>query len=266
MQMDELLGRIEGVARECGGEVSVAVRDIANAGDISIADGLLVSAASVIKVPMLVEALRQAAEGTLSLDTEYHVAEQDSVPGSGITRYLHAGCALTLRDLLSLMIIVSDNTATNVVMDLIGVESVNSTMRRMGFAETTLQRKMYDWAAIERGLDNVCTAREISGLLVRIARGQALGGEWDAMMLEILGRQQDTSRLGLFLPAEAKLANKTGSREGVCHDCGIVSARATSYAISVFTKGAKSHGDAVLAIARISRLVYDHFAAGSTQK
>ena len=155
--------------------------------------------------------------------------------------------------------------ATNVLIDVLAIDKVNSTMRAMGLDKTTLQRKMYDWEAIEKGLDNVCAAGEIADLLARIARKQAVGGEWDEMILDMLGHQQETSRLGLFLPEEAKLANKTGSREGIFHDCGIVTTDEIRYSIAVFTRDARSTGDAHLAIARISKAVYDHFSSRAEQ-
>jgi len=257
--------QIAGMAAECGGFVSVAVRTIQNAGDISLSEGEVVSSASIIKVPMLVEAMRQVRDGELSFEREFGLADDERVRGSGVMRYLHTGTELTLKDLLWLMIVVSDNSATNILVDVLGVEKVNSTMRAMGFDKTTLQRKMYDWDAIEKGLDNVCAAGEIADLLVRIARKEAVGGEWDEMILDMLTHQQETSRLGLFLPEEAKLANKTGSREGVFHDCGIITTDAFRYSIAVFTKDAKSTGDAHLAIARISKTVYDHLLSRAGQ-
>lgn len=253
--------RISEIAAGCGGSVSVAVRNIGNAADISINDREVMSSASIIKVPMLVEALRQARDGELDLDMEIVLADEHRVRGSGVLRYLHAGTRLTMMDLLWLMIVVSDNTATNIVMDIIGIENVNRTLRAMGYADTRLSRKMYDWAAIERGLDNVCTAADIADLLVRIARGEAVGGEWDERALDMLSHQQETSRLGLLLPDEAKLANKTGSRDGIYHDCGIVTAPDFRYSIAVFTRDASSPGDAHLAIAHISKAVYNHFAS-----
>ncbi len=248
------------IAAGCGGMVSVAVRNIENAGDISINDREVMSSASIIKVPMLVEALMQARDGAIDLDREIILNDEQRVRGSGVLRYLHAGVKLTIMDLLWLMIIVSDNTATNIVMDIIGVESVNQTLRSMGYNQTALRRKMYDWEAIDKGLDNVCTAAEIADLLVRIARKEAVGGEWDEKALDMLSHQQETSRLGLFLPEEARLANKTGSREGIFHDCGIVTGPGFRYAIAVFTKGARSTGDAHLTISRVSKAVYDYFA------
>ncbi|MDH7602207.1 MAG: class A beta-lactamase-related serine hydrolase [Armatimonadota bacterium] len=261
LAIEEYVARI---AAGCGGTVSVAVRNVENAGNISINENEVISSASIIKVPMLVEALRQARDGELDLDQEVALSDDQRVRGSGVLRYLHSGIKLTLLDLLWLMIIVSDNTATNIVMDLIGIENVNKTLRSMGYTQTTLRRKMYDWDAIERGLDNVCTAAEMADLLVRIARREAVGGEWDEKALDMLSHQQETSRLGLFLPGEAKLANKTGSREGIFHDCGIVTGPGFRYTIAVFTRDARSTGDAHLTISRISKAVYDHFAARIT--
>jgi len=248
-------------AAECGGTVSVAVRNIADAGSISINDDLVVSSASIIKVPMLVEAMRQVRDGELSFEQEFTLADGDRVRGSGVMRYLHTGTRLTLKDLLWLMIVVSDNTATNILIDVLGIDKVNSTMRAMGFEKTTLRRKMYDWEAIDKGLDNVCCAGEIADLLVRMANKQAAGDEWDEIALDMLAHQQETSRLGLFLPEEAKLANKTGSREGIYHDCGIVTTDSFRYSIAVFTKDARSSGEAHMAIAHISKAVYDYFAS-----
>ncbi|MCX8053910.1 MAG: class A beta-lactamase-related serine hydrolase [Armatimonadetes bacterium] len=253
------------MAAECGGVVSIAVRNVENAENLSVNDREIISSASIIKIPMLVEAMRQVRDGELSFDQEFILSDSARVKGAGVMRRLHTGAKLTLKDLLWLMIIVSDNTATNILIDVLKIDKVNSTMRAMGLEETTLQRKMYNWDAIEKGLDNVCTAGEIVDLLTLIACKEAVGGEWDEIMLDMLAHQQDTSRLGLFLPSEARLANKTGSRDGIYHDCGIVTTDAFSYSIAVLTKNAKSAGDAHLAIARISRAIYDYFQSRADQ-
>lgn len=260
--MQDMTDSLHEVAKDCGGLVSVAVRDISRGSSFGMNEDAVVSSASVIKVPMLVEAMRQARDGLLSLETQYVLSDDARVDGSGVMRYLHTGTVLTLQDLLTLMVIVSDNTATNMLIDILGIDSVNATLRSLGCAQTTLQRKMYDWAAIDRGQDNVCTAAEIAGLLARIATDQAVGPGWDAKAMEILRHQQDCGKLGLMLPEGVKLANKTGSREGIMHDCGIVTSGDLRYSIAVFTRDARSPGEAVLAIARVSRIVYDSLARG----
>lgn len=253
--------RLKEIAAECGGTVAVAVRGIENAADFDLDPDVVISAASVIKVPILVEALRQAREGALSLDTQFVIDDAEPTRGAGVLRYLHQGVVLTLRDLLTLMIIVSDNHATNLVIDIVGMEQVNATMRDMGCANTLLRRKMMDWAAIEQGRDNVTTAREMAELLARIAKRDCLGGQWDDTIIQTLSRQQDSRLLGLFLPDEAELANKTGGRTGIQNDCGIVTGPGVSYSIAVLTSGAKSAGDAAVAIGRISEAVWDCFKA-----
>lgn len=266
MNNTNIIGKVSSIAAECGGTVTVAVRSVANAADWGANEDVQMSAASVIKVPILVEAMRQVREGELSLESTLAVGG-DYTRGSGVLRYLHSGIVLTVGDLLTLMIVVSDNHATNLVIDLVGMDRVNALMTDMGYTNTLLRRKMMDWAAIEQGRDNVTTAREMAELLARIARRECLGGDWDDNILQTLRRQQDSRLLGLFLPDEAELGNKTGGRTGVENDCGIVTAsdsadRATlglGYSIAVFTQGAKSPGDAVMTIAGISRAVWDEY-------
>jgi beta-lactamase class A len=265
--LEEVMGQttlehqVERIAQECGGVVSVAVKNIENALDWSINPDIVMSAASVIKVPLLVEALRQVKAGRFSLDDEYPVDDSFQTKGSGIVRYLHQGIKLTFADMLTLMIIVSDNATTNKVIDLVGMDNVNATMSAMGCPNTLLRRKMMDWQAIEEGRDNITTAAEMSDLLARIAKKEAVGGELDEYILKTLQRQQDTCKLGLFLPDGAEVGNKTGGRTGVQNDCGIVIAKDFSYSISVFTQDAKAWGEAVVSIGRISRAVYDYIGA-----
>jgi len=255
----DVLKRVKKVIAEFGGVVSVAVRNIENAVDVSVNDDVLFSSASIIKVPMIVEAMRQVKAGRLSLDQEFELSEAQKVRGAGVMRYFHTGTVLTLNDLLTLMIISSDNTATNMVMDVIDIENVNSMLREMGYEKTTLQRNMYDWDAIDAGLDNVCTAAEISDLLVKIATNQAAGNLWDEKIVYILRHQQNSDRLGLFLPGDIKLANKTGSRDSIVHDVGIVTTEDFSYAISVLTKDVRGGpGQGQIAIATISKIVFDY--------
>ena len=143
--MPEILDQIKTLAEACGGTVSVCVRNISNAFDFSFDDDARVGSASTIKVSILLEALRQARDGELSLDTRYTVTPEQCCDGSGVITHLHDGLVVTLRDLLTLMIIVSDNTATNIAIDTVGMDKVNSTLRGFGCTGTTLMRKMYDW-------------------------------------------------------------------------------------------------------------------------
>lgn len=254
---------IERLAEACGGTVSVCVRDVRNAFDFSLNDDARMRSASTIKVPILIEALRQARDGLLDLNAEYSVPRGKCCDGSGVLAHLHDGVILTLKDLLTLMIIVSDNTATNMVIDTVGVENVNSTLGGFGCSGMSLGRKMYDWEGMARGLDNFVVAREMAELLARVARHEALGGEWDELVLSTMRAQQFSDELGLLLP-EGVLANKTGQVDGVVHDCGVVTTPEFCYSIAVFTKDAPVAGEAKVMIGRISKAVFDAVLAGKT--
>lgn len=261
--MPDLRAEIESLAKACGGVVSLSVRNISNAFDLALNDDVRLQSASTIKVSILVEALRQARDGVLALDREYGVPREVCCPGSGVLMKLHQGIVVTLQDLLTLMIITSDNTATNMCIDIVGIENVNTTLRRLGYPGTTLGRKMYDWEGLAQGRDNWVVAREMTDLLVKLAHGDVLGEEYDRLALDIMGGQQHVDQLGLFLP-EGVLASKTGQVGTVVHDFGVVTTPDFRYAIAVFTGDAPVMGEAKIAIGRISKLVYDAAGAGKT--
>jgi beta-lactamase class A len=180
-----------------------------------------VTAASTIKVPILAAALDEVKAGRLDL------AQPSAIPpqrtgGSGVLQalpYLHT---LTLADLLTLMIIVSDNTATNVVIDLIGMERINQFCADAGLNGTVLRRKMMDAEAVRLGLENTTTAHDQARLLDAIAWRNLLPAPLRAFALQALERQQFNDGLPSLLPDEVIVAHKTGELPGVRHDVGVI--------------------------------------------
>ncbi len=254
---------VRNLAQDCGGSVSVSVRNISNAFDISFNEGIRMGSASTIKVPIIVEAMRQARDGRLSLDAEYSVSAEKRCAGSGVITHLHEGLVLTLKDLLTLMIITSDNTATNMCIDIVGMDRVNAMLGEFGYQGTALNRRMYDWDALSQGRDNWIVAEEITDLLARIALGEAVGDGYDKLILDIMHKQLYSDVLGMFLP-EGVLANKTGSVNQFVHDCGVVTTPEFSYAIAVLTADVPSAGEARLTIGRISKVIFDAVSAGKS--
>lgn len=254
--MSDLRAAIENLAEACGGTVSVSVRNIRNAFDFALNDDVRLNSASTIKVPILVEALRQVRAGRLSLAAEYEVSREVCKPGSGVIVHIHEGLKVTLQDLLTLMIITSDNTATNMSIDLVGMDNVNAMLREFGCEGISLGRKMYDWDALAQGRDNWTVAQEMTDLLVKVAQNEAVGEGYDKLILDIMTKQLYCDELGLYLP-EGVLANKTGQVGTVVHDCGVVTTPEFSYAIAVFTGDAPVAGEAKVTIGRISKLVWD---------
>lgn len=261
--MLNLKTQVQNLAQGSRGTVSVSIRNISNAFDFALDDGIRMGSASTIKVPIIVEAMRQVRDGNLSLDTEYRVSREQRCPGSGVIAHLHEGISVTLRDLLTLMIITSDNTATNMCIDIVGLDNVNVMLREFGCTATTLNRKMYDWDSLAQGKDNWVVAREMTSLLVKIARNEAVSGGYDKLILDIMHNQLYSDVLGQLLP-EGVLANKTGSVNNVIHDCGVVRTPEFSYAIGVFTQDIPLPGEARITIGRISKLIFDVVSAGKS--
>lgn len=181
----------------------------------------VVTAASTIKVPILAAALDEVDAGRLDL------AQPTAIPsrrtgGSGVLQALPSLHTLTLADLLTLMIIVSDNTATNVIIDLIGMERVNQFCAGAGLKGTVLRRKMMDADAARLGLENTTTAHDQATLLDAIAWSNPLSAPLRAFALQALEQQQFNDGLPSLLPDEVIVAHKTGELPGVRHDVGVI--------------------------------------------
>lgn len=180
-------------------------------------------AASVIKVPIMVEAFRRIGDGTLNPDEVVTVPPEAKKPSCGALTYMHDGLTVTVMDLITLMIILSDNTATNLMIDMLGVDAVNRTMAELGIPGIALRRKLYEAELARRGITNTITARGIGILLERMAEGKLLGAELDAQMMGILRNQRLNGKLPFFLHSMGvKLAHKTGEDDGTTHDVAVV--------------------------------------------
>ena len=177
-------------------------------------------AASVIKIPILMTVHADAAEGRLSLDERLVVGER--MPGSGVLGWVPGVADLTIRDHAMLMTIVSDNTATNRLMERVGVERIAERMREWGCVRTKLQRKMFDLEAANRGLDNVASPREMAGMLLRLVGGELVDRATSGAVLAVLEANQDDALVRRYLPAKTRVAHKTGSLEKVRNDAAVI--------------------------------------------
>jgi beta-lactamase class A len=177
-------------------------------------------AASVIKIPILMTVHADATEGRLSLDERLPVGEH--LPGTGVLGWVRGIADLTIRDHAMLMTIVSDNTATNRLMERVGVERIAERMREWGCLRTQLRRKMFDFEAANRGLDNVASPREMAGLLLRLVRGELVDRATSDAVLAVLEQTQDDALICRYLPVDTRVAHKTGSLEKVRNDAAVV--------------------------------------------
>lgn len=253
---DSIEAVIDGVPARFG----IAACHLARDETILINEHEVFPSASVIKVPMLVEIMFQRDEGHLSLDQVTPLREQDKVPGSGVLRDLHDGLQLTMRDLAVLMTIVSDNTATNMIIDRVGFDAVNKRMRGLGLPTITLARRMYDWEQQKLGKENIICASEMMHLLRRIAEGRISSKSTSQEILDIMARQQYRDKIPLLLPEDTRVANKTGSITRVTHDAGVVYTPGGPFVLCALAKEVDDVLRTERAIAEVSRALYDHFA------
>ena len=206
--------------RTSEGKVSFYYRPLDGGETVEYQADMPLVAASVIKIPVMIEAFRQIEAGMLDANAEYEVRPEMKKPSCGALTYMHDGLKVTLMDLITLMIILSDNTATNMVIDVVGLENVNKTLRAYGAEKTTLRRKLFDAEASRRGLVNHITAREIGMLLEKMYAGEIVSPEASEKMLSILCDQRLNGKIPFFLDCE--IAHKTGEDDGTTHDAAIV--------------------------------------------
>lgn len=220
-------------AQGYAGEVGLRVCDLTGRELYALNPQRVFPAASTIKVPLLVLALTWAQAGRLDLDGRVTLQAADRVPGAGVLHELGPGLALSWRDVLTLMVIVSDNTATNLVIGRLGVEAVNGWLAAHGWTETRLIGRLQlppeqRNAAQRRGERNRTTAHEQTDLLGRLVRGELLDPAHTALALDILERQQLRDLIGPGLPRGEdgapiyRLASKSGELDGVHHDVGVL--------------------------------------------
>lgn len=205
------------------GKVSLVACDLERGWEISDRAEIPVTAASVIKLLILAEAFRQFEAGEAHPDELVRVEPESWVGGSGVLRWLRPGLPLTLRDLAVLMVIVSDNTASNLLIDRLSFERINSLARRLGLKQTVLARKFLGRAAQGDESENLVCARDLAELLSALELGHIVPeGPLLQDLRQILKAQQFRDVIPGRLPAEAVIGNKTGSLPGHVHDAAII--------------------------------------------
>lgn len=180
-------------------------------------------AASVIKIPVLVEAFRQIQAGTLKKDQLYVLDEEDKLPSCGCLNRMHAGMNLTVQDLYNLMIILSDNTATNILIKLLGgMEEMNGSLAKMGYQTCRVNRLLFDAEASDKGIENYVSGIEIADMLEKMYRGKLIDSASSQEMLEIMKAQRLKNKIPFYFQGCVPIAHKTGEDDGITHDVGII--------------------------------------------
>ena len=223
--------------RRCPYDLCVAVRDSDGWAWVHDAERVVPSA-STIKVPLLVAALREVGQGRLDLSAPVALpAASERVGGAGPLQLLPSVRALPLCEVLSLMIALSDNDATNAVLDVLGFEAVEDTLARVPTRHTVLQRRMMDVAAAAAGRQNLTCASDLVAVLVALREGRLLGPELTAEAIRILRTQQFREGLPAYLPPEVLVASKTGDLTGLRAELALLERDQRWVAVAVVAEG-----------------------------
>jgi beta-lactamase class A len=248
----KLESSIQNVDQHLDGVMGVAIEDLTTGDHFFLHEDEVFAQASSIKITVLANLYLQAQQGNLKLTDPYTVQSSDLVPDSDIMNGLTPGVTrLTLRDLATMMVAVSDNSATNVLIDRVGMPNVNAMLDSLALPHTRLRRKMMDLQAAKEGRENISTPHEMMTLLDAIYHGRVLNKESTADFFKVLSTNKN-SWIPRDLPAEIKIANKPGALEAVRNDSGIVFVAGRPFVICVMTSFLRNERDGEEAISRVS--------------
>ena len=219
--------------------------------------------ASTIKVFILLAALDEVRRGRLALDTPVSVTAEDILPDTGV--FVDGPGMHPLEELLVWMIVLSDNTATNVLIGLLGAECINAAACSVGTKNTVLEHKVLDWDAVSAGRNNYTSAEDLLRVFRALYDETVLTPELCALARSILRRQRDTRMLTRYIWQDVPCAHKTGGLDRLSHDAGVFELPGRPYFIAVLIWDAPDiDGDEPLA-GRVSKLVFDYYSQEDTQ-
>lgn len=287
-----VIDRIHQLTEGFSGIVGVAARDFDTGKEVHVNADVIFPTASTFKTVLLYELYRQVDAGKIDPSSRIIFEDRMRVPGSGVLQDLDAGASLTVKDVATLMIVVSDNAGTDIIYDLIGREPVAATLRQLGMNQTHLPLGCWgilagvhnldpddpnlSYAELKRRLDetesswdsnalketpenDISTPSDMLLLLEKIHRGEGLTAQSRAVVIDIMMRQEFSERIPALLPFGVRVAHKTGSVKGVRNDVGIVYAGDHTYGIALMSKRVESGIEGTRLLGEISKLIYDEF-------
>ncbi len=274
-RLDAELARI---TRSLNATWGIYAKSLETGEEIAIDADRQMDTMSVIKIPLMAEAFQQVKNGTIALDTRYTVTKEDMLPGTGVLRSLDPGAVVTVRDLVTLMIIVSDNTATDIMYRMVGGPgAVNRRMRALGLEKTSAPAPARDWFDALRAAPSaeqfhrdakhpfgLSTPREIGTLLEMMERGRLVDKASSDQMLQIMRGQLYRSRIPRFLSGY-RIPHKTGDfLPYIGNDVGVLESPGGTVVLSIFTANHFGSGNTLEeAIGRLAEEIAEYFAYGS---
>ena len=271
MTLKEVETQIDSIVGAAGGKFGIAFKDLQTGKKIYRNAAESFHAASTMKTPVMIEVFNQAREKKFSLDDSILIVNSFSsiVDGSPYSLdissdsddslYAKIGKRESIRSLVYAMITVSSNLATNLLIQKVGAENVQRTMRKMNVRDIHLLRGVEDGKAFQAGKNNTTTAGDLASLYEQLARRKVVSRKASGEMIDVLLHQRFNEMIPGMLPKKVKVAHKTGSITGVQHDSGIVYLPdGRKYILVVLSKELTDAKRGIEAIARISKIIYHY--------
>lgn len=256
----ELQQRVKVEISQFKGEAGIVIKDLKTGWEFSYEKTKLFPSASLAKIPLMAACLLAADQGRIKLDRNIALKSSDKLTGSGVLKDMPAGTTFSVERLVGLMIYDSDNTATNIVTNLFGIDYLNNAFKGFGLKNTELSRKIADYQSRDKGIENYTTAADIAFLLEKIYRRTLGNKNVSDQCMRMLKLTRMNDRIPKYLPPEIAVAHKTGLERGVCHDAGIVFTRKGDFIVVVLTKHGNSNSTPSKEfIAKISLYAYKYF-------
>ena len=264
---DEIIDKLENFE----GEFAIAYKDLSSGNQILYNEKSNFHAASTMKTPLMIEVFNQVKKNNFNLydsiliinqfksivdDSYFSLSDFDD---SEKHLYESLGEKKSISSLVFDMITVSSNFATNLIIDYVGAENVNKTMRKIGAMDINVLRGVEDIKAFEKGLNNTTTAYDLMIIYEKLAKGEIIDESSSEKMIEILLNQKYKDKIGLYLPKNVKVASKDGIISSAVHDSGIIYLPdGRKYILVILSKNLNNIENASKLIAEISKLIYDH--------
>jgi len=264
---DQIINKFENF----DGEFAIAYKDLSSGNKILYNEKVNFHAASTMKTPLMIEVFNQIKKNKFNLYDSILVINQfksivddsffslSDIEDSEKDLYEYLGEKKSIYSLVFDMITVSSNFATNLIIDYVGVENVNNTMRKIGANDINVLRGVEDIKAFEKGLNNTTTAYDLMIIFEKLAKGEIIDKFSSRKMIEILLNQKYKDKIGLYLPKNARIASKDGIISSSVHDSGIIFLPdGRKYILVILSKNLSDVENASKLIAEISKLIYEH--------
>lgn len=258
-----MVDSLEKLAASCKGHVGLSLKDLETGKTWDYNSDRLFPSASLIKVPIMVAVLEKIRLGSLTLDTQLKLKRRERVGGSGSLKWVREGTSLSVMEIIYKMITESDNTATRMLIDYVGMPYLAEAFKGMGLERTNISEEGMSLASRRVYRENFTTAREMAALMERIYSGELVSREASEFMLDVLKHNKSRSRLRKGLPLGWEIGHKTGLLRRSCHDVGVVFSPRGDYVIAVLTSEVPDYAAAKNFISKVAKLTFQYYKIDS---